>query len=89
MIEPRLMARHHDFDFAQRRSAAELSEQQHEELIAGRKATRRLVGPLFVDQPVERRPRDEFEDVVENAIGVAHGIDPFMCPSESRNSGDE
>ena len=78
MIEPRLMARHHGFDFAQRRSAAELREHQHQELIAGRKATRRLVGPIFVDQPVEGRPRDEFEDVVENAIGVAHGVDPFF-----------
>jgi hypothetical protein len=77
MIEPRLMVRHHRFHLTKRRSAAELGEQQHEELIAGRKATRRLVGPISVDQPVKGRPRNEFEDVVENAIGMAHGVDPF------------
>ena len=71
------MARHHGFDFAQRRSAAELGEQQHKELIARRKATHCVAGPIF-DQPVEGRPRDEFEDGVEDAIAVAHGVDPFF-----------
>ena len=72
------MARHHGFDLAQRGGAGELAVQQHKELMAGRKASRPIVGPIFVDQSVERRPRNEFEDVVQNAIRVAHGVDPFF-----------
>jgi hypothetical protein len=89
MVEPRLMARHHRFHVTKRRSAAKLGEQQHMELIARRKAADPSVGPEFADQPVEGRPWNEFEDVMENAIGVPHGIDPLSCPSESRNSGNE
>jgi hypothetical protein len=89
MIEPRLMAGHHRFDFPQRRSASKLGKQQRFELMARRKAAHRIVGAEFADQSVESRPRDQFEEVVENAIGMAHGVDPFSCPSESRNSGNE
>ena len=59
------------------------------ELIAGGEAADPIVGPEFADQPVESRPWNEVEDVMENAIGVARDVDPFSCPGESRNSGNE
>jgi hypothetical protein len=76
VIKPRPMARHHRLDFAQRGRAAELGEQQRQELMPRREAPHRLVGAEFGDQFVKRRPRNQFEQVVEDAIGVAHGVDP-------------
>ena len=83
------MAGHHRFDLAQRRSAAQLGKQQRYELIARLETARRRVGPVFINQFVESRPRNQFEDVMEDAIGMAHGVDPFSCPVESQNSGNK
>ena len=83
------MAPHHRFDLAQRTSARQLGEQQANELIARLEAAHALVRTLLGDEFIEIRPRNQFEDVVEHSIGVAHGVGPISCPDESRNSGDE
>jgi protein-S-isoprenylcysteine O-methyltransferase Ste14 len=46
-------------------------------MAAGGETALGRVGPIVLDQPIESRPRNQFEHVVENAIGVAHGVDPF------------
>jgi hypothetical protein len=89
MIKPGLVARHDSLDLAKRRGAGQLGEQQADELIARLKTAHRAVGGLFGDNFLEIRPRNQFEDVVKDSIGMAHGVDPFSCPDESRNSGYE
>jgi hypothetical protein len=76
-------------DVAQRRGACQLGEQQRNELMARRETARQRVRPIFAHQPVEGRPRHEFEDVVKNGFLKAHGVDIFSCPRESRNTGNE
>jgi hypothetical protein len=78
MIEPALMARHRRFDFAQGRSAAELGEQKRAQVLARGEAARSLVAPMLPNQPVEGRPRDQFQKIVKDAIAVSHGFGPFV-----------
>jgi hypothetical protein len=38
----------------------------------------KLSCPVFIHKAVENRPGNQFQDVVKDAILVAHGVDPFM-----------
>ena len=85
VIEPALVARHRRFDVAQRGGAGELRKQQRDQLIAGRELAHQFVAPVLFHKLVEGRPRDKFENAMEDAILMAHGVDPFLCPDESPN----
>jgi hypothetical protein len=78
MIEPALMARHRRFDLAQRRCAAQLREQERGQVLARGEAARPLVAPMLRNQPVKGRPGNPFQKIVEDAIAVSHGFDPFV-----------
>jgi hypothetical protein len=78
MVEPPLMARHRRLDLAQRGRAAQLSEEKRRQMLARGEPARPLVAPMFPNQPVEGRPGNQFQNIVEDAIPVPHGFDPFV-----------
>ena len=61
VIEPALMARHRRLDLPQRRSPAQLRKQKRAQVLARGETARPLVAPMLRNQPVEGRPRDEFQ----------------------------
>ena len=77
VIEPSAVASHRRADLAQRRAAAQLTKQQRLELMPRRELANQVVRPVPLDQFVETRPRNQFQDVVEDAIDMTHGVDPF------------
>src|ERR1019366_182246 len=42
-----------------------------------RELANQVVRPVLLDQFVETRPRNQFQHVMEDAIDMAHGVDPF------------
>jgi hypothetical protein len=89
MIKPRLMARHRGFDVAQRMRPRQLTKQQRQQLPLGRETAHQLVGPVLLHKPLKGRPGQQLQNVAENRIRMRHGADPFSCPSESPNSGND
>ena len=71
------MAGHHRLNAAQRRCPAQLREQQGDQLVARGEAARHIAGQVFGRQSVENRPWYQFEDVMKDAIDMAHGVDPY------------
>jgi hypothetical protein len=39
------------------------------------------VGPVLVHKTIELRPRYLLQKSMQNAIVVAHGVDPSSCPN--------
>ena len=77
VIEPHrvaLQAAHH---LPQAGRPRQLSVQQRNELVLGRKAANVLVRPVLGNQSIKLAPRNLLQQVVENAILVPHGVDPF------------
>ena len=89
VIEPRLVARHRRFDLAQRAGAGQLAVQQRDQLVTGLELAHQFIAAVLVHKPIERAPRNEFEQIVENAILMPHGVDPLSCPDDSKPSGSE
>jgi hypothetical protein len=78
VIEPALVAGHRRLDLAQRAGAAQLGEKKRRQLLARGEAARPLVAPMLPNQSLERRPGNQFQKIVEDAIPVPHGFDPFV-----------
>jgi hypothetical protein len=66
-----------------------LTEQQRNELLPGLELAHQLIRPVLIHKPIEDRPRKKFQDVVEDAILVAHGVAPFSSPDDSQPTGTE
>jgi ribonuclease PH len=49
--------------------------------------SQKLIRPVLFPKAVENRPRDQFQDGVEDAILLAHGVDPFRVQT-SRETPD-
>ena len=83
MIEPRLMAGHRRPDCAQRLRAGKLSVEQRDKLMPRFELAHQFIAPVPGHQGVEKCPRKQFEQIVEDGILVAHGVDPILCPDDS------
>jgi hypothetical protein len=46
-------------------------------LTAGGEPADQFIAPVLLHKPIERRPPDEFQNAMEDAVLVAHGVDPF------------
>jgi hypothetical protein len=44
---------------------------------------------VFVHKSIELSPRNQFEQVMEDAILVPHGVGSCSCPDDSKPSGTE
>jgi hypothetical protein len=89
VIKPRLVARHRGFDLAQRTGAGQLAVQQRNQLVTGLELAYQFVAAVLVHKPIEHGPRNQFEQFVENAMLMPHGVDPLSCPDVSTPSGSE
>jgi hypothetical protein len=76
MIKPRPLALHRADDLAQARRTGQLAIQQRQKLAFGGQPAGPRVSPVRPDQPVEFRPRDMLQQLMKNAIVMAHGADP-------------
>ena len=59
----------------------QLAEKQRDELLARREPAHQVVAPCSSTSLSNVAPRNEFENIVENAILVSHGVDPFRVQS--------
>ena len=76
VIEPRLMAGHRDFDLAQRTGAGQLAVEKRDELVTGLELAHQIIAAVFLYEPFERAPRNQFQHMVQDAILMPHGVDP-------------
>ena len=72
------MAGHRRLDLAQGAGTAQLGEEKRRQMLARGETARRLVAPMLPNQSLEGRPGDQFQNIVEDAISVPHGFDPFV-----------
>jgi hypothetical protein len=66
-----------------------LAVQQRDQLVTGLELAHEVIAPMLVHKSIELAPWNEFEQIVENAILVPHGVDPLSCPDDSKPSGTE
>ena len=72
------MARHRRLDLAQGARAAQLGEPKRCQMLARGEAARSLVAPSLPNQLGKGRPGNPFQNIVEDAIPVQYGFDPFV-----------
>ncbi len=86
MIEPRLVALHRRDDLAEARGAGKLTVQQRHELALRAERANAAVGLVLLHTPLERSPGNELQDVVKEAILVAHGANLLPCSMKPPSS---
>jgi hypothetical protein len=84
VVEPGRVAGQTGDDFAQARRARKLAVQQGHKLAFRVEPTNSRIGPVLADQAVKNIPRYVLQQLMKNAILVAHGI---ALPSRVRTVG--
>jgi len=91
MIEPRPVALDPADDLTQARRSGKLPVQHRQKLTSGRQPAHPRVGPVLLHQRIELLPREVLQQLMKNAIVMAHGIDPPLVsgsfPNNPRPSG--
>src|SRR5262249_53126195 len=77
VIKSPLMARHRGFNGAKRIGPCQLTEQKRNELMSRLELANEFIRPVFLHKTIENRPRNQFQDVMQDAILMPHGVDPF------------
>ena len=77
MIEPRFVAHQARGDLAQAGRSAQLRVQQRNEVALARQTPHARPGAVTLHTCFERTPRNELQNVAQNAIFAPHGGDPF------------
>ena len=83
MVEPRPMALNPADNLTQARRASKLPVQHGQKLTFRRQPANPSIGPVLDHQCVELLPRDVLQQLMKNAIVMAHGTDPRSCPDRS------
>lgn len=89
VIEPGGVAPQSRLDLAQAHRSRKLREQQRQELALAGQAAHTPVALVLIHKPVEDRPRNMLQNLMENAIVVPHDIDLLSCPKRRETSGTE
>src|SRR5262245_19867869 len=66
--------------------AGQLSVDKRHKLALGRQPPHMLVGLMAIHKPVEGRPGNALQKIVEDAILVPHGVVSCSCPRSSPNA---
>ena len=78
MIDARRMAPEPVDALAQAGGAAQLAEEQCDQLILGRQPPHPMIGSRPGDQPLEIGLGDPLHQVPKDAIVMCHGVDPIF-----------
>jgi hypothetical protein len=81
MIEPVLMAGHGLLDLPQALGARKLRIDERNQLAPRRQSAHARVGAVLIHKAVEQTPRHELQQLMQQAIVMPHGAEPFLCPS--------
>jgi hypothetical protein len=68
VIQPRLMALHRGFNLAQRAGSGQLAVQKPDQLMPGVELAHQFIAAVLLHKPIERGPRNQFEQIAKNAI---------------------
>jgi hypothetical protein len=72
-------------DLAQRIRPGELAVKKRDKLVARGQLAHEFIAPMPLHKPIEDDPRNEFQNIAENSILMAHGVDPFSSPDDLLN----
>ena len=72
-------------DLAQRIRPGELAVKKRDKLVARGQLAHEFIAPMPLHKPIEDVPRNEFHNIAENSILMAHGVDPFSSPDDLLN----
>ena len=87
MVKPRLVAVQTADNLPQAPRTRKLAVKQRDQLVPAAQTTHMLVRSVRRHKTVEHRPGKPLQQSVENAIVVAHGIEPPSCPKRSQTLG--
>src|SRR3974377_2194523 len=86
MIEPRPVALDPADDLTQARPSGKPPVQHPQKLTSGRQPAHPRVGPVLLHQRIELLPREVLQQLMKNAIVMAHGIDPPLVSGSFPNN---
>ena len=88
VIKPQRVAVQPGLDLAQARCARKLRIQKRDQLTLGRQPPHPRVGTVSGNQVFELTPRNMLQQIMKDAIFVAHGVAPHLVSDERRQRSD-